>query len=169
PVTCPPDALCIGTPCPDHPDANVTGWPAMSDNCGGATAVSSNDVVTGTCPKTITRTWTVTDRCNHRNICVQTITCCCGAGLITDTTRCTLPAACSSSYPGILLNFTPGSPYKLYASIPGQFYYNVFYTGTPRSPATFAITLPYPFVTQGANPIEIYDGVTTSTSGGQTC
>jgi len=34
---------------------------------------------------------------------------------------------------------------------------------------TFNVTLPYPFVTQGANPIEGYDGVTSTTSGGQTC
>ncbi len=29
--------------------------------------------------------------------------------------------------------------------------------------------MPYPFVTQGANPIEVYDGFTSSTSGSQTC
>jgi hypothetical protein len=31
------------------------------------------------------------------------------------------------------------------------------------------VTLPYPWITQGANPIEVYDGVTLKTSGGQTC
>jgi hypothetical protein len=168
-MSCPPDALCISTPCPDHPDANVTGWPVLSNNCGGTIILTSNDVVSGTCPKTIMRTWTAMDTCNYSNTCVQTITCCCGAGLITDTMRCTLPAACSPSYPGIRLLFTPGSPYKLNASVPGQFYYNVFYRGTPGSSATFTLTLPYPFVTQGANPIEVYDGVTTASSGTQTC
>ena len=168
-MSCPPDALCISTPCPDHPDANVTGWPVLSNNCGGTIILTSNDVVSGSCPKTIMRTWTAMDTCNYSNTCVQTITCCCGAGLITDTMRCTLPAACSPSYPGIRLLFTPGSPYKLNASVPGQFYYNVFYRGTPGSSATFTLTLPYPFVTQGANPIEVYDGVTTASSGTQTC
>ena len=31
------------------------------------------------------------------------------------------------------------------------------------------MTLPYPWVTQGAKPVEVYDGVTINTSGGQTC
>ena len=43
--------------------------------------------------------------------------------------------------------------YRLNASNPGQFYYNVFYTGR-----TFplAIDIPYPFVTQGAVPIQVH-------------
>jgi hypothetical protein len=59
--------------------------------------------------------------------------------------------------------------YKLNSCNPGQFYYNVFATGTPGSNLTFNVTLPYPFVTQGANPIEVYDSVLPTTSGGQTC
>ena len=55
----------------------------------------------------------------------------------------------------------PASPntYKLTASNPGQFYYNVFYIGTPGTPVTLIITIPYPFVTQGAVPIHVYSGV----------
>ena len=48
------------------------------------------------------------------------------------------------------------SVYKLNASNPGQFYYNVFDgSGTGK---TLVIDIPYPFVTQGANPIHVYDG-----------
>src|SRR5204863_73713 len=75
-ITCPPDALCLKSSCPDHPDASVTGWPVVSDNCGGTVMVTSNDVVSGTCPKAITRTWTAKDGCNHVQTCVQNITCC---------------------------------------------------------------------------------------------
>ncbi|MHA2064668.1 MAG: DUF7507 domain-containing protein, partial [Candidatus Thorarchaeota archaeon] len=50
---------------------------------------------------------------------------------------------------------SPGT-YKLTASNPGQFYYNVFYIGTPGDDATIEINIPYPFVTQGANPIHFY-------------
>jgi uncharacterized repeat protein (TIGR01451 family) len=49
----------------------------------------------------------------------------------------------------------PGT-YKLTASNPGQFYYNIFFIGTPGEEATIDITIPYPFVTQGANPIHFY-------------
>ena len=55
------------------------------------------------------------------------------------------------------------------ATNPGQFFYNVFSTGTPGTSQTFTITLPYPFVTQGANPIHAYSSVTAQTVNGQTC
>jgi hypothetical protein len=45
----------------------------------------------------------------------------------------------------------------------------VFYTGTPGQQVTFNITLPYPFVTQGANPIHAYDWVTVTSGGAQQC
>jgi len=50
--------------------------------------------------------------------------------------------------------------YKLTASNPGQFYYNVFVDGTPGDAVSVALTIPYPFVTQGANPVHEYDGAT---------
>jgi hypothetical protein len=59
--------------------------------------------------------------------------------------------------------------YKLAASNPGQFFYNVFYVGTPGDSVTFNVTLPYPFVTQGANPIHAYDSVTVEGGSGQPC
>ena len=61
--------------------------------------------------------------------------------------------------------------YKMTSTNPGQYFYNVFYSGTPGSTASFTITLPYPFVTQGAQPIiHAYSSVTTTTnSAGETC
>jgi hypothetical protein len=52
-----------------------------------------------------------------------------------------------------------GGVYKLNASNPGQFYYNGFYNGTAGEVVDLVIEIPYPFVTQGANPFHIYDGV----------
>jgi len=52
----------------------------------------------------------------------------------------------------------PGT-YKLTASNPGQFYYNVFYIGTPGEPYSLTITIPGPFLTKGAMPIHIYKDV----------
>lgn len=51
------------------------------------------------------------------------------------------------------------STFKLTASNPGQFYYNVFYVGTPGDTANLTIDVPYPFVTQGAMPVHVYASV----------
>jgi len=58
------------------------------------------------------------------------------------------------------LIFTPDVPnnpgyFRLTASNPGQFSYNVYYMASGSE--TFTIEIPYPFVTQGANPVHIYD------------
>lgn len=54
---------------------------------------------------------------------------------------------------------TNPSTYKMTASNPGQFFYNVFYVGTPGESATLYINVPEPFVTQGAMPVHIYQNV----------
>ena len=99
---------------------------------------------------------------------------CYAPSLVTDTSRCLFDRAASLPGQEFRLLFTQDTQdwpsYKLTASNPGQFVYNVFATGTPGEKLTFDITLPYPFVTQGANPIHGYDGVSTYTnSSGQTC
>jgi hypothetical protein len=91
--------------------------------------------------------------------------------LITDTSLCTFDLDTSSSAPGntFRLIYTPDSSpsiYKLNASNPGQFYYNVF-DNAPTN--TIKFTLPYPFVTQGATPIHVYNSVTLQSVNGQTC
>jgi hypothetical protein len=54
--------------------------------------------------------------------------------------------------------------YRLTASNPGQFYYNVFYVGTPGETVDLTITIPAPFVTQGAMPVHVYSSVSYSGS-----
>ncbi len=44
----------------------------VSDACG-ITSVTYIDVLTGTCPRVVTRTWTVSDACGNTTSCVQTI------------------------------------------------------------------------------------------------
>jgi hypothetical protein len=53
----------------------------------------------------------------------------------------------------------------LTASNPGQFYYNIFYVGTLGTSDSFTITLPYPFVTQGAMPVHVYSSLNTGSCG----
>jgi hypothetical protein len=52
--------------------------------------------------------------------------------------------------------------YLLNASNPGQWYYNVFYAGTPGSSFNLTVDIPWPFITNGANPIQVHDGTTFS-------
>jgi len=83
--------------------------------------------------------------------------------LITDTMLCTLP---SNQFK---LVFTPDQTngWKLNASNPGQFYYNMFYTGSGNE--DIVVTLPYPWVTQGAVPIHVYSNVGMAMTNGITC
>ena len=56
--------------------------------------------------------------------------------------------------------FSPG-PFKMAASNPGQFHDNVvFFTGSATGTVTLTILVPYPFVTQGSQPIRVFDGYT---------
>jgi hypothetical protein len=124
-------------------------------------AISYTDVVSGTCPKVITRTWTATDDCENSATCFQTITCL-PPGLVTDSSLCTYdlePGGCKN----FRLIFTQDPQnwpcYKVTASNPGQTFFNVFATGTPGQMLTLTLTIPYPYVTQGTNPLHAYDGV----------
>lgn len=61
--------------------------------------------------------------------------------------------------------FTSSTPYyKLSDSNPGQFFYNVFYVND-GSTDTITMEIPYPFVTQGANPVHVYGGLFVNDSG----
>jgi hypothetical protein len=53
------------------------------------------------------------------------------------------------------------SNYKLTASNPDQIYYNVFYIGSPvpKTNVSLNISIPYPFVTDGSDPISVYSNV----------
>ncbi|PYJ02766.1 MAG: hypothetical protein DME25_15285 [Verrucomicrobia bacterium] len=171
-LTCPPDCVRVKSDdnCPDHPDPNTTGTATATDNSGLHPTMTYSDQISGVCPKVISRTWKATDACGNYASAIQTITCYCQPSLITDTMRCTLP---NNQLRLIFTQDAQNMPcYKLTASNPGQFYYNIFYSGgasTVGQQVTFNVTVPYPWVTQGANPVEVYDGVTVTTGGGQTC
>ena len=72
-------------------------------------------------------------------------------GQLTDTSFCQLPAA---GFRLVYLQDGPNS-FRLNASNPGQFYYNVFYSGTPGADFNLSIKVAYPFITNGANPIQV--------------
>jgi hypothetical protein len=51
------------------------------------------------------------------------------------------------------------STYKVTATNPGQFFYNIFYIGTPGESVTLNTAIDSPFVTQGAMPVHVYANV----------
>jgi len=143
-----------------------------SDNCGNTSAITisyTDSTPVGSCPQIFTRTYTAIDCSgNVSQTCSQQITCFCPT-LLTDSLFCTLATD------QVNLIFTPDVPnnpgcYKLNASNPGQFYLNIFAVGIPGSTTNFDVVLPFPFVTQGARPIQAYDGVSFFTgNSGVTC
>jgi hypothetical protein len=94
----------------------------------------------------------------------QTVTVC-KPSLVTDTMLCSLA---NDQFRLVYTpDQTPANGWKLNASNPGQFYYNIFYTGNGNEDIT--VTLPYPWVTQGAVPIHFYSSVGVTTNGTTTC
>ncbi len=73
-------------------------------------------------------------------------------GAVTDTNFCPLP---NSTF-RLIYNHYVGSMFQLKSSNPGQFYYNVFSTAGMAQNSTLTVTIPYPFVTTGANPIQVF-------------
>jgi hypothetical protein len=97
------------------------------------------------------------DACNPVSGCYSTPTTECSG--FTDTEFCALPNdQFKLIYVADGTKDTSGNPqYVLNASNPGQFYYNVLAQGTPGDPVSLTIEIPYPFVTQGAYPIQVHD------------
>lgn len=168
-ITCPPDVLLVGLDSPVDPD--VLGWAEAEDDCSGVEYIDHADEVVGTCALIITRTWTAVDFCGNPSTCEQTITLV-PESVVTNTERCCFDCEQSEGDCGqafrLLFTKDPQAPgcYKQTASNPGQYYYNAFADGlTPGVTASFTITLPYPFVTQGAQPVHAYDGAAVNTDG----
>ena len=165
----PADAFVVG--CGPGADCDVdptnTGEPEAMDTCGDVTgnAMMYEDLVSGDCPKEITRIWTVTDSCGNEAVYSQTIVCL-PPGAMTSSSLCTFD---KNSKDGSQFNliFTPDAQiwpaFKITSTNPGQFLYNVFFEGEPGDTVEFSIDVPYPFVTQGSNPVELYEATTFET------
>lgn len=77
-ITCPPplSVQCVAD-VPAHATdlaSLVTQGGSASDNCGSPTVTFVSDVPSGSCPKTITRTYRATDGCGNVTECTQIIT-----------------------------------------------------------------------------------------------
>ena len=80
---------------------------------------------------------------------------------LTDTSFCPLP----NNQFRLVYALESGSSHRLNQSNPGQFYFNGFYTDAPGTEVFLTFEIPYPFVTQGAVPIQIHDDVWVNSSG----
>jgi hypothetical protein len=153
--TCSNPAKADGATCSDGNACTQT------DTCQAGVCVGSNPVV---CDDQIVCTDDscdpATGACAHE----QNDSC---DSVVTDSSLCAFDVDGTIDNDEFRLIFTPDqnspSAWKLNASNPGQFYYNLFYFGPGGVPVH--IHLPYPFVTQGAVPIHIYSGVTTAAGG----
>ena len=98
-------------------------------------------------------------------------------GKVTDSSLCALPTGLcgtSSSAPQFRLlelqdptfsaikGTTILNDYIINSSNPGQLYFNVFHAGTPGAAVDLTIDVPFPFVTQGAHPIQVYGSAGSS-------
>ncbi|MES2469186.1 MAG: hypothetical protein V4675_17900, partial [Verrucomicrobiota bacterium] len=175
-VTWPEDVNLTCADC-DMDNLDLTGQPTVVlQGCDQEIAPTYEDVEdsgAGTCPRIVKRLWTVSDGCNEVTS-EQTIQCLpTSEVVVTNSSLCTYDMDPSTECKDFRLLFTqdpqnfPKS--KVTATNPGQTYYNLFYNGTAGSTVTFNITLPYPYVTQGAQPIHAYDGVTVRLENGEAC
>jgi len=91
-------------------------------------------------------------------------------GYVTNSSLCDFGDVFDLIFTPDLKNWSasPQGVYKLSDSNPGQFYYNTFFTpedvgdkdGVFEAGETLTLSIPYPFVTQGANPVHAYSSVT---------
>ncbi len=77
--------------------------------------------------------------------------------IVTDTSFCRLPS--NQLVLNLITDPKNPSAYRLVSTNPGQFYDNVFYTGSVGSQASLSIRIPFPFETQGAVPIQVSSNV----------
>jgi hypothetical protein len=87
--------------------------------------------------------------------------------IVTDSALCVFDRgdSCGANTKQFNLNFSPAVDvwpgYKANSTNPGQFYFNGFAPG----PGSVTFTVPWPFVSQGAQPVHIYDGTTVTLNG----
>ncbi|MEX0330343.1 MAG: carboxypeptidase-like regulatory domain-containing protein, partial [Puniceicoccaceae bacterium] len=162
---------------PDADPSTVTAF----DNCDGELVAQAEplrpiglrDCATGEllvdeCPRGWERVWYVEDCAGNRAEAVEQYLCL-SSNEITDSSLCMFDRTCDEPDQQFRVIYTPDTendPYHMISSTnPGQFFYNIFYVGTPGEVVDVEICLPFPFTTKGANPIHVYDWVTIEECG----
>ncbi|MFT3892848.1 MAG: hypothetical protein QM730_14545 [Anaerolineales bacterium] len=117
-----------------------------------------------------TATGTYTDSASHSRTATDSDTSAYysqAPGEVTNSSLCDFGTNFTLVFTPDVKYYTSSTPaYKLSDSNPGQFFFNVFQIG---GTGTVTLTLPYPYVTQGATPIHVYRSLNAVTTNGQTC
>jgi hypothetical protein len=160
--SCPENAFQpVTTPCEDGNDCTAfTGEAGTPDACNGEGACTNTIPVDEGAPcgdQSITEC-TDADTCDGEGTCLYNNKPC---GSITSSSLC--------EFSIFRLLFTPDAnwiSYKLNGSNPGQTFYNIMYdTSSANGDVTLFVTIPYPYVTQGATPLHVYDAETVGSNG----
>lgn len=179
PVVCTPSDLCHGAGVCD-PTTGVCSNPPLDCDDGNACTADSCELDKGCVNKPIPSSCDdgnpcTADTCNPSGGCTHTgidgpdNSC----GAVTNSSLCPLPLGlCGGSSTSTfrllhiqdptystILGGTVLNDYRLNASNPGQFFYNVFHAGTPGSDVDLTIEVPFPFATQGGHPIQVHGSV----------
>ena len=160
--SCPDDGFQpVTTPCEDGNDCTaLTGEAGTPDACNGEGAcTNTNPVEEGSpCGDQSVTECTDADTCDGAGTCLYNNKPC---GSITSSSLC--------EFNIFRLIFTPDSnwiAYKLNGSNPGQTFYNIIYDASSATgDVTLFVTIPYPYVTQGAQPLHVYDAETVGSNG----
>jgi hypothetical protein len=172
---CDPDESCLGTPgaaCPDDTIAPATticrdsaGVCDVPDSCTGVADEACGPDLKEDCSFVTDSSLCPFDVNPDKGVCVDDAT-----GLPTQTScdladgdpGCPDGTTCEQSrefrllYPPYMQDW---EAYKLVASNPGQYFYNLVVEGTANTTVPVDISIAYPFVTQGAMPVHVYDAV----------
>jgi hypothetical protein len=164
--TCDPADVCDGTTtlCAPVYAANTVSCTGTSN--GGACDATDHCSGTGTCVDEYRLATYVcradAGQCDVEEKCTGTSGACpddvfTSCSQVTSSSLCPIPddtfRLIYLQDPVLVNNVYNYNNFRLNASNPGQFYYNVFYTG-----GSFPLTIdiPYPFVTQGSVPIQVH-------------
>jgi hypothetical protein len=120
--------------------ATMTG--STQATLGGGAGPTFNGVVLGTASSTVSVNVPVTSTVTNGQFC-----------------------SFGSQFPLIYTGSSKSAVYKLSADYPGEFYDNVFVKAAPGTSFTLTINVPFPFVTQGARPIQTSSSYFTTWGG----
>ncbi len=145
----------------------------VEESCDG----TSNDCPTDEVEPATTECRADTGVCDVRELCTGNSVACPAdlkeeCALVTDSSLCIFDRGdeCGLDTKQFNLNFTPAvdAPwpgYKANSTNPGQFYFNGFVPGDEGFTEVVIFTVPWPFVSQGAQPVHIYDGTAVTLNG----
>jgi len=124
----------------------------------GACPVDNFEPQGTSCGDSSSNACTAADSCDGGGVCQPNNLSC---SYVTNSDLCTFDYDRTLSGRQFNVIFTPDVQiwpgYKQNSTNPGQYYYNAIVTGSAGNATSVTFSIPWPFVTQGANPVHLYD------------